>query len=118
MAMQLLKDLYHTTVGMFPDLLKLNFWLAWLFGLLCTVVLSLPMWKWLKSIEGNKGAKLITVAMLSFAIVLLMSGIRWVILLIPVLPMLYFSCRMLWFWQKCKKARLITDRKARLIELY
>lgn len=116
--MELLKDLYHTTVGMFPDLLKLNFWLAWLFGLLCSVVLSLPRWKWVKSIERSKGAKLITVAMLSFAIVLLMSGFRWVVLLIPVLPMLYFSCRMLWFWQKCRKARMITDKKARLIEQY
>lgn len=118
MAMQLLKDLYHTTVGMFPDLLKLNFWLAWLFGLLCSVVLSLPRWKWVKSIERSKGAKLITVAMLSLAIVLLICGFRWEILLLLFLPMLYFSCRMLWFWQKCKKARMITDKKARLIEQY
>ena len=116
--MEFIKDLYHTTIRMFPYLLKLDFWVAWLFGLLCSVVLSLPRWKWVESIERNKGTKLITIAMLSFAIVLLMCGIRWVVFLLLFLPFLYYSCRMLWFWQKCRKARMITDKKARLIEQY
>ena len=116
--MEFIKDLYPTTIGMFPDLLKLDFWVAWLFGLLCSVVLSLPRWKWVESIERNKGTKLITIAMLSFAIVLLMCGISWEVFLLLFLPLLYYSCRMLCFWQKCRKVRMITDKKARLIEQY
>lgn len=116
--MELLKDLYHTSIRMFPELFKLDYWVAWLLGLLCSVVLSLPRWKWVESIERNKWTKLITIVMLSFAIVLLMCGIRWEIFFLLFLPFLYYSCRMLWFWQKCRKARMITDKKARLIEQY
>lgn len=118
MTMEWIEELYQNTVAMFPDMLTQGFWVAWLCGLLCSVVLSLPRWKWLESVVRNSGVKWMSAVVLVVAIVLLISGVSWEGFFLLILPLLYFPCRLLWLWLKCRKAGKNKDRKNRLLEQY
>ena len=113
--MEFFIEIFDSIVGLFPDIQSRGFWISWMFGLLCSILCSLPRSKWYASILNNRFLKITFALALSIAIVLLTADYCLYSYLILILPLTFYPCRILLIWHKIRKTAKIENKVKRLM---